>query len=345
MTTSSSSSFIDISDYASAIRFDHQIVNKYWSRLSKDPSDVLKENVKFSSNLLQVFQEEAAMQQDEMLQEDEIVTKVKEMIQINPIGLLSECVAEFCGNSRLNSLSSDCRTKQENYILQTVRDQDTKIEKNSPFAYASVVPGFFFQDLVLLNRIVCETAVLSHRALSIIIIGHREYLNYDFSAPDELKERRLYMLLYKLRLQSCLSFFSQATGIQFPYVLFYSNHQDYLKSLPKSFNRPWIVTAIDFVDDFVTKKMAKDVCDVCAYAPAFPFGKGFCSDGQDDKKVDLVIFSSVPTKEHDPKFEKIILYNSNNKITNKRFCFVLLLRSSLAFSVGFVTAVIFKRLI
>ncbi len=295
-----SSPYLDISAYVSAITFDQKNVDLYWSRLSINPSSVLKENNELLQTLRSCIKEK-----------DNFLKKAHEIIQINPVGILTECVSEYCSNSRIKYPYA--RQQQEEQIIDLVESISDNTKPCETFVYSSVQPGGFFQDMVLLNRIWKETNVLSKRSIGLQIIGHYEYFNYDFNTIDSNQDRRIYMLMYKLKMQAFLSFICQATGIKFEYVHFYSDINTYLQDIHSSDKRPWVTLAIDWVDDYVTEKMAKDILKVCAHAPSFPLGKGFCSTGQ-DYYVTQMIFDSVQTLSHTPQSETRTL---NVKKTDK----------------------------
>ena len=231
--------------------------NKYFGT-DNGISELLKLNILTSNR---VIDKKVIIQTEE----EQINTKVidyrdlEKASKTNPLFLFSECFAENCGLNRISN--GIFRTFMERKTFELIEKEYIKHRK---IVYTSYLPGYFFQDIVLLTGLNgikkdgCEVIVNlignTHDYLSVIQEqeknpnADKNCINYDYE--DTNQDRKAWVKMFTYRLIKFLEWFG-SLGLNVSLNL-YGNHTSFIDECitdPSLFSD--ITVGIDYVDEFV----------------------------------------------------------------------------------------------
>lgn len=144
---------------------------------------------------------------------DSKLNNLLDTLKINPFVLFSECYEPLCALSRSGS-GGYYRNIFKDKLIEAILN-DNNITSSAEFIYTSYYPGFLFQDLIILTKIIKLPILNGIKTLTINFIG--DYYEYnekicdvncnpniisnllDIELNDEHKERRTWMQFLTLR--------------------------------------------------------------------------------------------------------------------------------------------------
>jgi len=240
----------------------------------------------------------------------------------NPLYLFSECYADNCPlNRKYNCL---CRSFIERKTIEIIKNN---YKKNKKITYSSYLPGYFFQDIVILTKMV--DIIDKDCIITINLVGNiNDYLtivenkihnpnaniniiNYElYNKNSKIEE---WSKLFTYRLIKLLEWF-KGIGLKIDLNLYY-DYNDFIKECNKNYKLLSDITiGIDYIDDIMNGIYEFKILALCT-TKHNGYIISLRTHGLPFFNIKIKFFIEIYIN-HDPEL-MLIKYNSFDNMLNK----------------------------